>query len=443
MLKQEDNDLLTQVGPGTPMGDLFRRFWLPIIASSEIADADGAPVRLRVLGENLVGFRDTNSDVGIIDAHCPHRRALLFWGRNEECGLRCAYHGWKFDVSGQCVDIPSEPPHSNFIEKVKIKTYPVVERGGFVWIYMGPEDKRPPFPQYDWVNLPEDHRASRTDFQESNYLQALEGDLDTAHISYLHRWLDPDTAVDPSQFVQGYRHHVVKDVAPRLTVKKTDYGFVYGGRRDIGDGQYYWRLSHWLAPSAVMLPGTGLRSGRFLVPVDDEYAIAASVAWNPDTPLGPDDAAQRRPGRRGPFPLSDGYVIDAPRGALNRDNDYGIDREYQKITKFSGIAGSPVDEDRAVTETMGTVVDRSKEHLATSDVALIAMRRALLRLTRDLQKGHEPPMASREEVFDVRGYDVVTEHADFNHVLENWENEIKVRAASFGDSGGVVVSSQE
>ena len=188
----EENELLTRVGPGTSMGKLFRRFWLPALLSEELPAPDCAPVRVRLLGEDLVAFRDTEGRVALLGPYCAHRGAPLYYGRNEENGLRCVYHGWKFDVTGQCVDMPSEPADSNFKDKVRVKSYPTREWGGVIWAYMGPPERVPDRPPVlEWGLVDADHRRVVKNFQECNYLQALEGDIDTAHVSWLHSSLKP------------------------------------------------------------------------------------------------------------------------------------------------------------------------------------------------------------------------------------------------------------
>ena len=194
MLTQADNEMVTRTGPGTPMGELFRRFWQPVLLSSDLPGNDGDPQRIKVLGENLVAYRDTNGDVGVMDFYCPHRRAGMFFGRNEECGLRCVYHGWKFDKDGNCTDMPSEPAESNFKDKVKITAYPAKEAGTVVWIYMGPKELQPELPQFEWCTVPEGHVVVTRWLQQSNYLQAMEGEIDTSHVSFNHRWFDLDPA---------------------------------------------------------------------------------------------------------------------------------------------------------------------------------------------------------------------------------------------------------
>src|SRR5262245_32566747 len=191
MLTKEDNELLTRTGPGTPMGTLFRRFWWPALLPSELPSADSDPLRFRIMGEDLIAFRDSNGKVGFLAHNCPHRGASLFFGRNEEGGLRCVYHGWKFDTDGNCVDMPNEPAESDFKSKVRAVAYPAAEYAGVIWIYMGPPDKQPPLPQYQWCMQPNAERSTASKWmQDSNYAQALEGNIDSSHITFLHRTFD-------------------------------------------------------------------------------------------------------------------------------------------------------------------------------------------------------------------------------------------------------------
>ena len=228
MLKPEENERLTRIGPGTPAGDLFRRYWQPVALSSELPEADGAPIRVRLLGEDLIAFRDTNGDIGLVDAFCPHRRAPMFFGRNEECGLRCVYHGWKFDKDGTCVDMPSEPPDSLFKTKVTIAAYPTFEAGDVIWAYLGAPADMPPKPDFEWMRAPATHRIVSKTYEAANYLQGLEGGLDTSHSSFAH-----NERLGDRNWIRN------RDGAPRLDVERTDYGiFVYfdarcGGRRPL------------------------------------------------------------------------------------------------------------------------------------------------------------------------------------------------------------------
>ena len=227
MLKPEDNKLLTRVGPGAAMGELLRRFWIPALMEEEVRENDGAPVRLRLLGQDLVAFRDTEGKLGILDAYCPHRRAHLYFGRNEECGLRCVYHGWKFNVTGQCVDMPSEQP--GFKEKARTAAYPTATRGGVVWVYMGPDQLKPELPDFEWARLPKSRCEITKRSQQCNWAQAVEGGIDSSHISFLHRNLEDLTPAAKS--TTGHKGYTSRDRSPDFTVKDTDYGLLIGASR--------------------------------------------------------------------------------------------------------------------------------------------------------------------------------------------------------------------
>ena len=238
MLSFEDNELLCRTGPGTPMGNLLRRYWTPALLEREIAEPDDPPVRVHILGEELVAFRDSDGVIGLLDNYCPHRRASLFFGRNEECGLRCVYHGWKFDTDGNCVDMPSEPVESNFKDKVKITAYPTKVSAGLVWTYMGPPEHIPPFPELAFHNLPEEHYVATKTPVYCNFVQSMEGNIDSAHISYLHRSFgdftpSPEDGTDkpgyPSDAMARHLHG--HDRSPILAVQETNYGFRLAGLR--------------------------------------------------------------------------------------------------------------------------------------------------------------------------------------------------------------------
>jgi phthalate 4,5-dioxygenase len=396
MLSAADNEVLTRTNAGTPMGDLFRRFWLPALVPTELPGPDCAPIRFRILGEDLVAFRDSEGRVGFLKEACPHRGASLFFGRNEESGLRCVYHGWKFDVGGDCVDMPSEPAESNFKSKVRAGAYPAAEFGGVVWIYMGPPEKQPELPKYNWCVQPESPTLQVYKWQqESNYVQGLEGNIDTAHITFLHRTLN----------TMGAQRMPLNTVAPRLQVKDTDFGFVYGGRRDRDEGDYYWRVTPFVLPTFTSIPNPFWGGGGiFLVPVDDEHTW-----WWTITEPQPFYTDNKIP-----------YVELIPgtwRQTRNKDNDYMIDREMQKTYNFTGMPTNRV-QDAAVTESMGPIYDRSKEHLGTSDGAIIYMRRLLIRTAKQLQEGIEPPLLSNADLFLVRPINVTTNEPDLNPLWE-------------------------
>src|SRR5260370_14856248 len=273
MLSKELNELLTRVGPGTPMGNLLRRYWMPALLSSEAANADSDRVRVGLMGEDLIAFRDSNGHLGLLANNCPHRGASLFFGRNEESGLRCVYHGWKFDTSGQCIDMPNEPAESDFKTKVKAVAYPTHESGGIVWTYMGPPDKMPSFRDFGTESLPrEQWRASKTQTY-CNFVQALEGNLDTAHISFLHRSLDDASIADDGTDRPGYSTQDVstrikaQNRAPRVEVEDTPYGFRYAGIRGTPNGHEQIRMTIFAMPVMTFVSAVpfGGRFGLFVL----------------------------------------------------------------------------------------------------------------------------------------------------------------------------------
>src|SRR5665213_1746236 len=237
MLTVAENERITRVGAGTPGGTLFRRYWLPAALAEELPERDGTPIRVRLLGEKLVAFRDSDGVVGLMEDACPHRRAPMFFGRNEECGLRCVYHGWKFDRHGACTDMPSEPADSLFKKKVTVTAYPTHEAGGVVWTYMGPPEKQPSPPDYEWLRAPSTHRYVSKTFEACNYMQAMEGGLDTAHSSFVHN----ETIASTEWFRS-------KDGAPRIDVEKTDYGYTYVSTRTIDEKTDYVRIYRYVMP---------------------------------------------------------------------------------------------------------------------------------------------------------------------------------------------------
>lgn len=404
MLSREDNELLTRTDPGTPAGDYFRRYWLPALLSSELPIPDCPPVRVRMLGEDLIAFRDSQGSVGLVDEYCPHRRASLFWGRNEECGLRCVYHGWKFDVTGACVDMPNEPPEYAFANKVRTQAYPTREFGGVVWAYMGPPDRTPELPKLEWARVPDSHRYISKRRQETNYLQAVEGGIDSSHSNFLHATLEAfqltGAYVEKAKKSSNLRakYHVL-DKSPRFSVQKTDYGLVIAVRRNAEEDTYYWRLTQFLLPSHTIIPyqkGLSIH-GHCWVPRDDETCWVWTVSWNPNGPLSEEELeaihnetfvhARVEPGTFRPL--------------RNKDNNYLIDRAQQGAKSMTGIHGFAA-QDQAIQESMGPIVDRSRERLGTSDTAIIAMRRLLLDEIRALAEGREPTAAQHGDLYWVR-----------------------------------------
>ena len=411
MLSEKDNELLTRVGSGTPMGNLLRQFWIPFLFTWELKP-DGPPERVRLMGEDLVAFRDGDGEVGLIPEKCPHRRASLYFGRNEEHGLRCIYHGWKFDVEGQCVDMPNEPPESNFKDKIKVRSYPCVERGGLAWTYMGPLPELPPLPDLEWLSLPEDHVVASKRVQYTNWVQAMEGDIDQSHVSFLHSRLHLD---DNGSAPGGPRLVVDQirkaDTHPHFQVLDTDYGVLIGAGRDAPDGMKYWRITQHLMPFHTMTGPYGedpTRNWRAWAPIDDTNVVVIGVTFHPLRPLTTEER-ERLSTRAGVWNISPEMRAprtSAPFGAWrplpSLENDFFQDREAQRTATYSGIPEFWA-QDAAPQLGMGPICDRWEEHLGTSDLAIIAVRKRLLSEATALQEqGELPAEVFKPEVYRVR-----------------------------------------
>jgi len=418
MLSKEDTELLCRVGPGTAMGNLMREYWLPFMYGWEL-EADGPPQRVRLLGEDLIVFRATDGQVGLLGANCAHRGASLFFGRNEECGVRCVYHGWKYDVGGNCVDMPNEPTESNFKDKIHHTAYRCGEQGGVVFAYMGPRQADPPgLPQLEWALLPESqvHHEYKA-VVACNYMQALEGDVDSAHIGFLHGRL----RLDDKQALGSYH----RDRAPRLEIIATDYGLMYGASRTEADGLTYWRTTQFLMPVHTHFPASyeGAVPSHIWVPIDDDHTLVWGVRWHP---------AREVPGREllpgssmvgmGPMqPNRQGSFYSAWWPAANEGNDFMIDREVQRTENFTGIPTIRL-QDAAMTTSMGAIMDRTREHLGTTDTAIIKARQRLLGAAKALRdRGVTPPGVDQPELFRVRSCSaVLPADVDWRSALEGW-----------------------
>lgn len=388
MLKREQNDLLTQTGPGTPMGELFRRYWIPCLLSEELPEPDCPPVRVKLLSERLIAFRDSENRLGLMDEFCAHRGVSLWFGRNEESGLRCPYHGWKYDVTGQCVDVPSEPAESGFCEKIKLKAYPCVERGGVIWTYMGPPEHQPPLPELEWATLPASHSYVSKRLQECNMLQAMEGGIDSSHVSFLHRF---DLHHD-SWLGNPASARYLADTSPKFEVAESEGGLLIGARRNGEEDSYYWRITQWIMPWYTIIPpfGTASLGGHAWVPIDDENCWAFSMNWHPTRPLTEQELTSMKAGKG----IHAEVIPGTYRPVQNKDNDYLLDRQAQKDKKtFCGIAGIGL-QDAAIQESMGPIQDRTKENLVGTDDGIIKARKRLMKAALDLQKGITPPALS-------------------------------------------------
>ena len=396
MLTQADNEYLCRVGPGTPTGTLLRRFWMPAIISSELPEPDCAPLRVKLLGEELVAWRNTDGSVGIMQNACPHRGASMFFGRNEENGLRCVYHGWKFDVTGACVDMPNEPAESNFKHKIKAAAYACEEWGGAIWVYMGPPELKPVLPRPEWSLVPAEQRVVTHYIQENNWVQGVEGGIDSSHVGFLHSTVGSHRGDYTGASFMGL---VAKDNAPEFRVAPTDFGLLIGARRRVDESKDYWRVTPFTLPFYTVIPNgpnqTDHFSGHGWVPIDDEHCWLFTYSWSPTKPMS---EFGERPGHPAHYaPMQPG--TRKPR--QSRDNDYEIDREVQRNKTYTGIDNGSI-QDRAIQETMGPIYDRTVEHLGSADTAIIMMRRHLMKMAREVEQGIEPWAASHGEVLTVR-----------------------------------------
>src|ERR1700734_4198089 len=380
MLRKEQNELLTQTGPGTAMGQLFRCYWLPALLAEELPDNDCPPVRVKLLSERLVAFRESEGRYGMIDEFCAHRGVSLWFGRNEEAGLRCPYHGWKYDVNGQCVEVPSEPIESGFCKKVKLTSYPLVKIGDVLWTYMGPPDKKPPLPQWEFALVPPEQSFTSKRLQDSNWLQAMEGGIDSSHVSFLHRG---DLGSDPLfKGAKGNQYNLA-DMQPHFEVVEQPRG---------------------VFPCFPMTPPRGAHPihGHFWVPIDDETCWAWSYDFHPVRALTKTEVDAMKDG------AGVHCKVDAAfRPLANKDNDYLIDRTAQKAGRtFSGVAGFAM-QDASLQESMGPICDRTKENLVSTDNGIIMARHRLLRAAKALvDKGIAPPGVDPEH-HKIRSLSVV------------------------------------
>jgi phthalate 4,5-dioxygenase oxygenase subunit len=397
MLSREDNELLVRTGPGTPMGNLMRRFWAPVMLESELGGPDSPPVRVDVFGEKLVAFRDSSGTIGLLDAYCPHRRANLFWGRNEEHGLRCIYHGWKFDVNGQCTDLPNCPEGVTLRERVTTRAYPTVASGGLVFAYMGPPELKPAFPNIEVFKAPPDRRKIYKLIVKGNYFQMLEGDIDSSHVSFLHSRLD-GTAFEGSLT----RTDMFQDTTPRWTIDETDYGLALTSQRNAGEDRYQYRVTQHLFPfvNLIAAPHGQRMLANVRVPIDDESSLFFRMFVHPDRALTDEELATIDNGVISPTMIPGTFEA-----AENMGNDYLIDREAQRTQTFTGIKSVPAQDLAVAQDQGGLIADRSREYLVSSDKAIIAARKKFLTRVKGLTSGIEPPEATNPGAYGVRAID--------------------------------------
>lgn len=402
MLRKEVNDLLTQTDAGTPMGELFRQYWIPAMLADELPENDCPPVRVKLLGEQMIAFRDTDGRYGLLEEFCAHRRVSLWFGRNEECGLRCPYHGWKFDVEGNCVDIPSEGEDSKFREEVKLRAYPLIKVGDVLWTYMGAEESRPTEPLWEFATVAPEQTITTKRIQENNWLQGLEGGIDSSHVSFLHsRELERDPLFKGAK-ANSYN---MGDLKPVFEVEPSDGGLYIGARRNVEGDKYYWRVTQWVMPCFTMIAPRAdhPQHGHFWVPIDDETCWTWSYDYHPTRPLTAEERQACLDGKG----IHTKNIPGTFRPEQNKDNDYLMDRAAQKRGEtYSGVFGFGM-QDASLQESMGPIVDRSRENLVQTDYGIVMTRNRLRKAATDLKdKGVMPPGRDPEHM-KVRSIAVV------------------------------------
>jgi len=404
---KEENDQLTRVGPDTLMGDLFRQYWNAVIPASFLPETTNKPLRVRLLGEDLVLFRTLKGKIGLVGAFCQHRLAPLYFGRIEDDGIRCPYHGWKYSTDGTCMEMPNIPAEQQFCDAIRHPSYPCVDYGGIIWTYMGPAKEPPPLPEFEFCLVPEDQRTYRVFHQECNYFQVLEGGIDPTHVMWLHSPYDlADEKLaeehQPSQHLVANKSGMRTPMA--IEIVDTAAGFMYGAKRPFGEGKNLWRVNQFVMPNYSMPPGSELRGARIYTPIDDENSIKWQINWYPTKEI----MQSVKKGDRLNFAEEDylppnhepyGFI----RAKACKANDYLINWDVHR-NKRMGITGVNL-QDRCVTELQGPTptLDRSKEHLCSGDYTTIRARRMLLKAAWELREhGTPPPGVMDPRVYRVR-----------------------------------------
>ncbi|MES2537128.1 MAG: Rieske 2Fe-2S domain-containing protein [Pseudomonadota bacterium] len=385
MLTHEENDLLCRVEGDAPMGQLMRRHWTPVCLIEEVSEPDGAPVKARVFGEDLVVFRDTDGKVGVMDEYCPHRRVSLVLGRNEDSGLRCLYHGWKMDVEGNVTEMVSEPAASTLTQKVKHLAYPVKEWGGMIWTYMGKSDTMPEFVPPAWAPTRETRVSIAKVLIPCNWAQILEGAIDSAHSSSLHSSDFVPARVGGAEATDKNWLRPSTDKAPRMQMQRGGYGFRYAAiRRPITNAaaNEYVRCTVFVAPATTLIPPNNLYNvANINVPMDDTNTAFYFIAWGHPAHTPETETWRKFLGQRIGVDLDDKY-----RPLRNADNHFWQDRQAMKAGNFTGISGFP-NQDIAMWITMGKIADRTNDRLGASDLAVVEFRKQMLEAVNAFQQG--------------------------------------------------------
>lgn len=392
MLRPDINKLLTETGPGTPMGALFRRYWLPVLHADELSEDGCPPVRVKILSERLIAVRTPEGEYGLMDEFCAHRGVSLFFGRIENGGIRCPYHGWKYNANGQAIVVPSELNSSEFCANVKLRSYPLVKQGDILWGYFGDPEKQPALPAWEFATVPSTQTYTSKRFQESNWLQAMEGGIDSSHVTWLHGGGPQGSGLEADPLFAGAKgnHYNKGDLKPFFEVVENDGGLFVGARRNAEEGHYYWRVTPFVVPNFTMVPPRGDHPmhGHFWVPIDDENCWAWSFDYHPSRDLTEQEVAAMKAGAG----VHSKNIPGTYRPVANKENEYLIDRAKQKTGElFSGVEGIGI-QDSSLQESMGPIVDRTKERLVATDSGIIKARQKLRRAVEALRDhGTEPP----------------------------------------------------
>lgn len=414
---KQENEALTRVGPGTLMGNLFRQYWIPVTPAADVKEPGGRPIRVKLLGEDLVLFRAKNGQLGLIGSFCPHRLAPLFYGRVEDDGLRCPYHGWKFAPDGKCIEMPNVLAELAFTEKIHHPDYACVERGGIIWAYMGRGEPRAELPDLEFLRAGDEDRQYRLYFQDCNYLQVLEAGIDPTHVMWLHSPYDlADEEISSSH--QPDQHRVAQRFGVRtpldVVTADTAGGFTYGAKRRAGEGKCLWRINQFIMPFYTMPPGGDQKQARAYVPVDDESCIKWQIKYFPTKAI----KQTSKETLRGVFaeeaydPPINSVPFGHVRAKAKKSNDYLMNWEVHKTRRF-GVTGVNL-QDLCVTENEGPtpIVDRSRENLCAGDMSIIKARMMLLDAAQALREKGTPPAGARDAgAYRVRGCAVLIDDA--------------------------------
>ena len=383
-MSPDESQHLSQTGPGTAMGDLLRRFWVPALLSSELV-AGGAPVRVRLFSENLVAFRNAEGGVGLFGENCAHRGASMYYGQNGKGGLRCWYHGWKYDLDGRCLETPNEP-NDSLQKRVRQKAYPCVEKNGAVWTYLGPRESMPPMPDLEWLKVQENQVFVSKRIQQCHWTQGMEGDLDPRHLAFLHAGTIDNTAEHAGHASADW---LKQDLTPILEAVVKPAGLMFAARRNADAHSYFWRVGQWMIPFFTTIPafpGTGPLAGHAWVPADDGRTTVFTFNWHPARALSNDELAMMKSGTAMHAALIPGTFTPV----CNKDNDYaGPDapaapQPWMRIKRFQ-------DQDICITESIGPAFNRTEENLGSSDAVIGRVRATLMGAARALREGREPP----------------------------------------------------